>query len=870
MADAFDPYYVWLGIPPAEQPANHYRLLAINLFESNAEVIENAADQRMVHLRTFQIGRQADLSQRLLNEVATAKVCLLRPEKKAAYDQQLQRQLQAKAAAAAEQQPEIDSQLALALEREAQRGRSHARQAPQPGRGAILGITGAIAALAVVVAVWATATRNAPLQTAAVKTATEALKTGTEPQIPRPESQLSNSKSSVPDSSPLPQAGEGAGVRAIPLLAKPTMSAAEAAQIQKQWAEYLGRPVKATNSLGMPLLLIPPGEFDMGSTSEEQAWALAEGKKNKEGQWHDERVRTESPRHRVKISKPFYLGMYVVTQGEYEKVMGVNPSAFNAKPMDSSAFHPPLSAEERDLRGSAGKKVAGKDTSRYPVETVIWEEAIQFCRRLSAMSAERAAKRVYRLPNEAEWEYACRAGTTTRWYCGDDESGLVDVAWFQKNAGGVTHPVGQKHANAWGLYDMHGNLWQWCADRFSPDYYAQSPLTDPTGPPTGNGRVLRGGTRGDRPALCRSAFRSYAGPADRGFDVGFRVVADVTRDEGSGVRPPSAAARPQPAAETAVSRSRKRRIAAPPAQPSMSTHEAQQVQRQWGDYLGLPVEEPNSLGMPLVLIPPGTFQMGSPPDEIAWALEHGEKSQENQDRVASEAPRHPLKITRPFYLAKYLVTQAEFEKVMGVNPSAFTTKPMDSSAFPRPLPESEVKIRHEDTNKVAGKDTSRHPVETVMWPEAMEFCRRLSALPAERAARRVYRLPTEAEWEYACRAGTMTRWYSGDDPAGLADVAWFNDNSGGITHPVGEKKPNAWGLCDMYGNVRQWCADRFGADYYKQSVPSDPAGPPTGHLYVLRGGFCRNDPSAFRSASRFCSTPRARGHAFGFRVVAER
>jgi formylglycine-generating enzyme required for sulfatase activity len=302
----------------------------------------------------------------------------------------------------------------------------------------------------------------------------------------------------------------------------------------------------------------------------------------------------------------------------------------------------------------------------------------------------------------------------------------------------------------------------------------------------------------------------------------------------------------------------------------MSTHEAQQVQRQWGDDLGLPVEEPNSLGMPLVLIPPGMFQMGSRPDEIAWAVEHGEKNQENQDRVASEAPRHPVTISRPFYLAKYLVTQAEFEKVMGVNPSAFTTKPMDSAAFPKPLPESEVKIRHEDTNKVAGKDTSRHPVETVMWPEAMEFCRRLSALPAERAARRVYRLPSEAEWEYACRAGTMTRWYSGDDPAGLADVAWFMDNSGGITHPVGEKKPNAWGLCDMYGNVRQWCADRFGADYYKQSVTSDPAGPPTGHLYVLRGGFCRNDPSAFRSASRFCSTPRARGHAFGFRVVAER
>ena len=128
-------------------------------------------------------------------------------------------------------------------------------------------------------------------------------------------------------------------------------------------------------------------------------------------------------------------------------------------------------------------------------------------------------------------------------------------------------------------------------------------------------------------------------------------------------------------------------------------------------------------------------------------------------------------------------------------------------------------------------------METVTWQEAKEFCRRLSALPAERAAGRVYRLPSEAEWEYACRAGTATRWHSGDDLSALADAAWLKENSGGITHPVGEKKPNAWGLCDMHGNVRQWCADWFGADAYKQSFPSDPTGPLSGAYRVLRGGF---------------------------------
>jgi hypothetical protein len=161
MAEPFDPYHVWLGIPPGERPVNHYRLLAIELFESNPEVIENAADQRTVHLRSFQIGKHGELSQKLLNEVATAKVCLLRPEKKAAYDEQLRQQLQTKTEASSSERPEIDSQLALALEQEAQKGRSRSRQAPKPGRGVVLGVAGAVGILVVIVVVWA-ATQKAP------------------------------------------------------------------------------------------------------------------------------------------------------------------------------------------------------------------------------------------------------------------------------------------------------------------------------------------------------------------------------------------------------------------------------------------------------------------------------------------------------------------------------------------------------------------------------------------------------------------------------------------------------------------------------------------------------------------------------------
>ena len=277
-------------------------------------------------------------------------------------------------------------------------------------------------------------------------------------------------------------------------------------QVQRQWAEYLGLPVKETNSIGMPLVLIPPGELMMGSTSEDIAWALEDGKKNMRIQWYVDRVASEVPRHRVKISKPFYMGMYTVTQGEYERVMGVNPSAFNAKQIGASAVKPPLSEDDVKQRSICAQRVPGKDTSRHPVEMVSWKDAAEFCRRISAMPAERAARRGYRLPTEAEWEYACRAGTTTRWCFGDDVAAVGDYAWFEKNSRSITQPVGKKRPNAWGLCDMQGNVRQWCADWFAPDYYKQSPPNDPAGPPAGSSRSMRGGDWSHPAAICCSRF----------------------------------------------------------------------------------------------------------------------------------------------------------------------------------------------------------------------------------------------------------------------------------------------------------------------------------------------------------------------------
>jgi formylglycine-generating enzyme required for sulfatase activity len=153
-----------------------------------------------------------------------------------------------------------------------------------------------------------------------------------------------------------------------------------------------------------------------------------------------------------------------------------------------------------------------------PIESVSWNDAQEFCKKVSAKTGQ-----TVRLPTEAEWEYACRAGTTTAYYSGDTEADLGRAAWYGANINGSTHPVGQKEPNAWGLYDMHGNVWEWCQDYWYEEYEAGA-ATDPQGPDTGTSRVLRGGFWLANPWFCRSAFRSVWAPGRRDGSFGFRVV----------------------------------------------------------------------------------------------------------------------------------------------------------------------------------------------------------------------------------------------------------------------------------------------------------------------------------------------------------
>lgn len=237
-----------------------------------------------------------------------------------------------------------------------------------------------------------------------------------------------------------------------------------------------------------------------------------------------------------------------------------------------------------------------------------------------------------------------------------------------------------------------------------------------------------------------------------------------------------------------------------------------------------------------VFIPPGTFRMGSPTNEV--------------DRLDWEGPQTDVIISRGFWIGKYEVTQGEYLAVMENNPSFFQG------------------MRY-------GTDLNR-PVENVSWHDAIKYCANLTErerLAGRVPANSVYRLPTEAEWEYACRAWTSARFNYGDDPdyRNLTNYAWYQDNSGGQTHPVGQKLPNAWGLFDMHGNVWEWCEDRWG-DNLPGGVVLDPKGPGSGEFRVFRGGSWRGRdqwPYArrCRSALRYRFYSELRSETLGFRVV---
>jgi formylglycine-generating enzyme required for sulfatase activity/tRNA A-37 threonylcarbamoyl transferase component Bud32 len=469
-------------------------------------------------------------------------------------------------------------------------------------------------------------------------------------------------------------------------------------------------------SVGMQFTWIPPGEFQMGGHM----------------------LMHEKPIHRVTFTKGFYMGVFPVTQSQWQAVMGANPSHFR-----------------------------GADR---PVENVSWEACQEFRRKMKQLTGK-----PMRLPTEAEWEYACRAGTTTDYYTGLGEQALakagVIVGGGAGNSLGETHPVGQLAPNAWGLYDMHGNVAQWCQDWYGP--YAKENKIDPKGINNGDRRVLRGGSWYDYPELCRAALRVWYAPAARLKHCGFRVCFYL-----------------EPY----------------PKEPPPITKAGKAGSPRPGEVLT--VSPPSGAAMKFAWIPPGQFQMGG-------------------HMLENEKPIHRVTLTKGFYMGVFPVTQSQWQAIMGANPSHFR-----------------------------GAD---RPVEKVSWYDCQKFCQKL-----QQHTGKAMRLPTEAEWEYACRAGTATAYYNGDSEAALRKVGWYGANSGQRTHPVGELAPNAWGLYDMHGNVDHWCADWYGP--YSEEDKIDKKIDNIEKSRVLRGGSFGDAPVYCRAASRRWDAPASRHVARGCRV----
>ncbi|MBQ7589485.1 MAG: formylglycine-generating enzyme family protein [Verrucomicrobia bacterium] len=409
--------------------------------------------------------------------------------------------------------------------------------------------------------------------------------------------------------------------------------------------------VSLPGGVALNLIWIAPGTFMMGSSDDEL------------GNGGDEIL------HEVTLTKGYWLGKYEVTQAQYEAVMGENPSRFK-----------------------------GDD---LPVEMVSWKDAMAFCAKLTEI--EKAAGRLpewyeYTLPTEAQWEYACRAGTTTAFSNGTNIEtidqiygecpNLDGIGWYYYNSASKTHPVGQKLPNAWDLYDMHGNVFEWCLDQ--KNKYPETPVIDPVETGTDdNYRAIRGGSYSyydDGAKNCRSAARKTGSITMTSNSLGFRVALVSTLPVD-------------------------------------------------GENITIPLVDDVKLN--LIWIKPGTFIMGSPEYEL------GRGSDETQ---------HQVTLTKGYWLGKYEVTQSQYEALMGENPS-----------------------------KYKGAD---QPVDSVTWYEAMAFCAKLNAL--EKAAGRLpegyeYTLPTEAQWEYACRAGTTTALNSGKNLSDrlkcpeVDEVGWYND-----------------------------------------------------------------------------------------------
>ncbi len=509
---------------------------------------------------------------------------------------------------------------------------------------------------------------------------------------------------------------------------------------QRAWAKHLGErshekalSLDKADKVTVDMVLIPPGKYFRG-----------EGKSAT----------------LITLTQPLWVGKYEVTQHQYAAIMGSNPSHF-ARPDKDAAF--------------------------YPVECVSHVDAVKFCDIASANTGGE-----FRLLTEAEWEYAYRAGTRTKFHNGDSDDKLGEIAHFAGNNRKSTEKIGSKAPNAFGLFDMSGNVWEWCLDYWTPAYDMRT-TTDPIGPDAGQGCVTRGGSWASAIENCRSFNRGRDAETYGGSHLGFRIAW-------------TSAARRTPPAPLDCS-----------GPNGADARTVVSAQKAWAKFLGepsherdFPLDKAGKVTVDMVLLPPGKYHRG---DEKKPTL---------------------VTLTQPLWVGKYEVTQKQYEAVTGVNPSHF---------------------------KKSGADAAFYPVEKLSHLDAVKFCK----IASEKTGTE-FRLLWEAEWEYAYRAGTRTRFYNGDANEKALEIAHCTENNFVSTAKVGTKAPNAFGLFDMGGNVSEWCADAWEKDFVETRT-IDPRGPAKGMIFVNRGNAWDSYCRTCNATARVLSAETYAGCQIGLRLA---
>jgi formylglycine-generating enzyme required for sulfatase activity len=536
------------------------------------------------------------------------------------------------------------------------------------------------------------------------------------------------------------------------------------------------------------LVTIQPGTFIMGSDT------------------HDG---DERPAHKVIIDYSFDIGKTEVTVAQFRVFVEAAGYEKQGWTWDRHCSDHMGSAENRPCQ-----KPGFEQTDNYPIVRVDFNDAKAFCEWLSKQTGQN-----FRLPTEAEWDYACRAGTT-----GDYAGDIEQMAWFNGTSEGLIHPVARKKPNSWGLYDMHGNVSEWCEDIYYWNYKnapadGSAAATPDVLADAASRRALRGGSCCSPKESCRSSSRYGVYRLFRQCNTGFRIVRCTKSTTAGANHPASSVKKTNKSKATGDNR---------PAKLMLTV----------GD-----------INFNLVRIDPGTFIMGSEHnyvDEYKWTY---------------ELPAHEVSIGYSYYMGMTEVTLEQFS-LFAADTGYVTDAEKQGWAFNAGSEKGWHDIICQDWRFPGYVQADDEPVTHIGWYDAVAFCQWLSA----RTGRDV-RLPTEAEWEYACRAGT-----TGDYAGKLGEMGWcqWTPDTIARTHPVAQKKPNSWGLYDMHGNVWEWVQGLWHAK--ADGAPTDGSAwfdlPDRPNRGVVRGGSFFNPPWLLRSYIRMRTPLGCRIHFNnGFRIA---